>query len=140
MPPLTELTVEAAHQILQTFTCIEQGSKDSSPPDDLVRQALIFVGDRSDYQIFGVCADTTAQGLTALKSYLPALGYSADSLEVNPLEGPVYIKFNSKTGLCYAASYSGSHRGVLVSCQSAQSSGINETYGHLPLNLFLTAD
>lgn len=137
MQPLTELTVEAAHNILQTFTCIEQGSTESLPSNALVRQALLLVSGLSDYQMFGICADTVTQGLAALKSYLPALGYNADELTVNPIEGPAYIKFNSKTGLCYASSYPGSHRGVLVSCQSALSNGINEMYGHLPLDLFL---
>jgi len=139
MQPLTKLTVEAAHKILQAFTCIEQGSTEPLPADDLVRQALLLVSGLSDYQMLGICADTVTQGLTALKSYLPALGYNADELSVNPVEGPAYIKFNSKTGLCYASSYPGSHRGVLVSCQSALSNGINETYGHLPLDLFLEA-
>ena len=52
-------------------------------------------------------------------------------------EGPVYIKLNGKNGLCYLDSYSGHHRGVLVSCQSYQEGGINEMYGHLPLDLFV---
>ncbi|MDP5017066.1 MAG: DUF1824 family protein, partial [Dolichospermum sp.] len=29
------------------------------------------------------------------------------------------------------------HRGVLVSCQSYQEGGVNEMYGHLPLDLFV---
>ncbi|NES92001.1 DUF1824 family protein, partial [Okeania sp. SIO2B9] len=33
-------------------------------------------------------------------------------------------------------SYIGEYRGVLVSCQSAEDTGINGTYGHLPLDLF----
>ena len=139
MQPLTELTVEAANKILQAFTCIEQGSPESPPSSALVRQALLLVTRLSDYQMFGICADTVTQGLTALKSYLPALGYNVDELTVDSIEGPTYIKFNSKTGLCYASPYPGSHRGVLVSCQSALSNGINETYGHLPLDLFLEA-
>jgi len=139
MQPLTELTVEAAHKILQAFTCIEQGSPESPPSSALVRQALLLVTRLSDYQMFGICADTVAQGLAALKSYLPALGYNIDEVTVDSIEGPTYIKFNSKTGLCYASPYPGSHRGVLVSCQSALSNGINETYGHLPLDLFLEA-
>ncbi|MEP0870566.1 DUF1824 family protein [Trichocoleus desertorum AS-A10] len=139
MQPLPELTVEAAHKILQAFTCIEQGATESLPSNALVRQALLFVTNLCDYQMVGICADNLTQGLAALKSYLPALGYNADEVTVDSIEGPTYIKFNSKTGLCYASPYPGSHRGVLVSCQSALSNGINETYGHLPLDLFLEA-
>jgi hypothetical protein len=39
--------------------------------------------------------------------------------------------------LCYLDSYAGHHRGVLVSCQSYQEGGVNEMYGHLPLDLFV---
>jgi hypothetical protein len=49
---------------------------------------------------------------------------------------PIYLKFNPQTGLCYASSYEGSHRGVLLSVQSELAEGINATYGHLPLDLF----
>ncbi|HEY9658957.1 MAG TPA: DUF1824 family protein [Allocoleopsis sp.] len=48
------------------------------------------------------------------------------------------MKFNPNASSCYADSYTGEHRGVLVSCQSADD-GINEMYGHLPLDLFLAS-
>ena len=102
----------------------------------LIRQALLLLTELSDYQILGICADTAAEGLTALKTYSEALGYQP-TLDLASIDGSVYIKFNPKTGLCYLDSYRGTHRGVLVSCQSAYEGGINEMYGHLPLDLFV---
>ncbi len=132
----TELTVSEAQAILKVFTCIDSGSAEAPPAPAVVRQALSLVASCSDYQIFGICADSVSQGLAALESYTQALGYPPESFQVNPIEGSAYIKFNPKTGLCYAESYLGQHRGVLVSCQSASNDGINDLYGHLPLNLF----
>jgi len=130
----TNLTVEEAQKILKGFNCIESKPVAASEKA-LIREALLLLASFSDYQILGVCADTSAQGLLALKTYSEALGYEA-ILDLTPVQGSVYIKFNPKTGLCYLDSYSGKHRGVLVSYQSSQQESINEMYGHLPLDLF----
>ena len=45
------------------------------------------------------------------------------------IAGPVYLKCNSATGLCYASQYDGRDRGVLVQLGQRQ-------LGHLPLGLF----
>ena len=44
------------------------------------------------------------------------------------LTGPVYIKYNSASGLCYATLYDGRDRGVLVQLGQRQ-------LGHMPLGL-----
>lgn len=131
----TPLTLQEAQELLQPFNCIENKSITSESEKTLIRQALLLLTEHSDYQILGICADTAAQGLSALKSYAEALGYPS-LFDLQPIEGSVYIKFNPKSGLCYLDSYTGIHRGVLVSCQSAYEDGINEMYGHLPLDLF----
>ncbi len=105
------------------------------PDNALVRQALRLVAEHSDYQIFGICADTGDQATVALKAYLTALGYTTMPT-ITAGHDPVYLKFNPKTDRCHVAPYTGTHRGVLVSCQSAYDQGINETFGHLPLDLF----
>ncbi|MEB3356239.1 MAG: DUF1824 family protein [Synechococcales bacterium] len=134
---LEQTPAEAAHAVLKQFDCPTSSSAVPSPsiskPE--VRQALSTVKDRSDYQIFGVCAESLDRGLAALHDYAHALGYTVPEqpLEIN---GPVYIKFNTKSRLLYADSYQGDNRGVLVSCQSAYESGINEMYGPLPLDLY----
>ena len=131
----TPLTVQEAQQLLKPFNCIENKSVNSESEKALLRQALLLLTEHSDYQILGICADTAAQGLSALKSYAEAFGYQPPG-NLEPIDGSVYIKFNPNTSLCYLDSYTGSHRGVLVSCQSAYEDGINEMYGHLPLDLF----
>lgn len=135
MPNQTNLTLEAANKILKDFDCINMNSTELTAKKTLIREALLIVTDHCDNQIFGVCADTAEQGILALKSYLDALGYD-ENINLNSVAGTVYIKFNPKTGLCYIDSYLGNHRGVLISCQSAYSEGINQMYGHLPIDLF----
>ncbi|HEY9634067.1 MAG TPA: DUF1824 family protein [Coleofasciculaceae cyanobacterium] len=131
----TNLTVDEAQQLLKPFNCIEGKSVNSESEKALLRQALLLLTQHSDYQILGICADTMAQGLSALKTYSEALGYDPN-LDLSPIDGSVYVKFNPKTGLCYLDSYTGTHRGVLVSYQSSYDGQINEMYGHLPLDLF----
>jgi hypothetical protein len=125
--------LQAAQALLRQFLCV---NPQPLPALDQVRQALQQVGQHSDYQIFGVCADDWEQAAIALISYLRALGYE-DHPEITPREGAVYIKYNPKQQRCHIDSYTGRHRGVLVSCQSAYDGDVNETFGHLPLDLFL---
>lgn len=129
------LTIQEAQALLKPLNCLEIQPVLSELQKNQIRQALLLVAENSDYQILGICADTTAQGLSALKTYAEALGYQPN-LNLTPIEDSVYIKFNGNTGLCYIDSYMGEHRGVLVSCQSSFTGGINEMYGHLPLDLF----
>jgi hypothetical protein len=131
----TNLTVQEAQKLLKPFNCLEGQSVNSASEKALLRQAVLLLAENSDYQILGICADTVAQGLSALKNYSEALGYEPN-LDLPSVDGSVYIKFNPKTGLCYLDSYTGTHRGVLVSYQSAYEGRINEMYGHLPLDLF----
>lgn len=121
-----------ACELLRPINCLHP---QSMPDRSLVRAAVHQVAAASDYQILGICADTIAQGIQALKTYSAALGYQP-SLDLAAIEGVVYIKFNPKSALCYADRYSGEYRGVLISCQSAYESGLNEMFGHLPLDLF----
>jgi len=129
----TTLTVPEAQRLLSQFNTQSQIS-DSAVSRDLLRQAILLLSDFSDYQILGICADTAAQGCLALKAYAAVLGYETIP---NPVaaDGPVYIKFNPHTGY-YLDSRFSKYRGVLVSYQSAEVGGINETYGYFPLDLF----
>ncbi len=127
----TEL--QAAQALLRQFLCVDS---QPLPAPDQIRQALQQVVQHSDYQILGVCADDWEQGAIALISYLRALGYE-DQPDIAPIEGAVYIKYNPKKQRCHTDRYTGHHRGVLVSCQSAYDGDVNETFGHLPLDLFL---
>ena len=132
----TNLTVAEAKKILNKFNCLEIAPVLKPLEEALTREAIILMTKRSDYQILGICADNVEQGILAMKTYSHAFGYQAPDDLPHP-EGPVYIKLNGKNGLCYLDSYVGHHRGVLVSCQSNYPGGVNEMYGHLPLDLFL---
>jgi hypothetical protein len=129
------LTIAEARRFLNKFNCLDIAPILDASEKALVRQALILITKLSDYQILGICADTAEEGILAMKTYSRALGYEAPN-NLPTTEGPVYIKLNGKNGLCYLDSYAGHHRGVLVSCQSYYEGGINEMYGHLPLDLF----
>jgi hypothetical protein len=128
--------IETAHRRLKTFDCLPTDATEH-PKNDEIQSALKAVAAQSEFQIFGVCASSVDEGLASLKAYAQALGYEIPpDATIGEVEGPAYIKFNPKAGLIYTDSYSGDHRGVLVSCQSAYDDGLNEMYGHLPLDLF----
>jgi hypothetical protein len=130
------LTAEEAKKLLHKFNCLDIAPILQPSEKVIIRSALILLTKLTDYQILGICAETAEEGILAMKTYSLALGYEPPDNLPTP-EGPVYIKLNGKNGLCYLDSYPGHHRGVLVSCQSYNQEGINEMYGHLPLDLFV---
>jgi hypothetical protein len=134
----TSLSLKAAHDILEQFTCLEINSQ--SPPQDLdqTRQALLLFAHHSEYQMLGICADSLEAAFTALAEYLTAWNYDIEinTNAINPIDGAVYLKFNGRNQSYYASAYSEKYRGVLVSFQSSDVEEVNGTYGHFPLNLF----
>ena len=132
----TNLTAQKAQELLRQFICLDHEPSSIESDYATVRAALFLMVDRSDYQIFGICADNATQGQQALHSYLRALNRDERPDVEATTDHAVYIKYNPKTGLCRAELYTGNHRGVLVSCQSADDDDINETFGHLPIDLF----
>lgn len=125
----------AAHILLKQWDCMVQ-SPPSDAEQDAIRKALIVLTQYSDYQILGICADSASQAIQALKDYSIALGIPVPQSWPEQPAGATYLKLNPKLGRCYVDSYTGDHRGVLISYQSAYDGGINEMYGHLPLDLF----
>ena len=132
------MTLEQAHILLKRFDCLKPQTTATSAEREQLQQALQLVASHSDYQMLGVCANTFQEGYQALLTYATALGYTA-KFELEPIDGAVYLKFNPKAASCYVNVYLGEHRGVLVSCQSADAEGVNEMYGHLPLDLFIAS-
>jgi hypothetical protein len=129
------LTLNQAQTLLRRFTCIGSLEPEQLPDRHQIKLALAHIQAHSDYQIFGICADSVEQAAAFLQNYLAAFGYE-EAPALPTLPGPVYVKYNPKTGHPYVDSYTGEHRGVLVSCQSAYDGDVNETFGHLPLDLF----
>lgn len=126
------MTRSEAETILRQFICNDP--TEVTTDYALIREAISQVVELSDYQIFGICAETAKEGIQALSSYADAIGY--DVPEIPEIAGQVYIKFNPTMRRSQIEPYIGKHRGVLLSCQSAYEDGVNETFGHLPLDLF----
>ncbi|KAF5831636.1 hypothetical protein DUNSADRAFT_12796 [Dunaliella salina] len=95
-------------------------------------------GDSADQEVmFGVMAGSVRIGVRALRDWCQGLGLpyvkpvSRVDGAANPaaIKGGVYIKYNSKSKLCYVSAYESRDKGVLV--QLAQ-----DQLGHFPLGLF----
>jgi hypothetical protein len=150
--PSAPLPLATAQACLAEYTCLDSRASGLAGvvlPDDLpevapldanqLRQAVVVVAAASDRQILGICADSLGQGIEALRDYLQALNYAEDHADMDklePIQGPVFIKCNPSRGKCYRETYTGQYRGVLISYQSDLEEGVNETYGHLPLDLW----
>jgi Domain of unknown function (DUF1824) len=113
----------------------------SSANHEQLREALGALSALADYLIFGICADTTTQAALVLESYLKALDQELPMPEIESTESlattGIYLKFNPRTGKCYADVYTGTERGVIISFHSPEFGEINDTYGNLPLDLYL---
>mgnify|MGYP006274376055 CR=1 FL=1 len=136
------LTVEEALKLLQLFSSKQTKLVESASEKALLQQALIRIVDLADYVNFGICAESAAQAFSALESYLNALGYQIplDRANIPTIEGPAYLKLNTNKQSSYFNSYTGTYRGVLISCQSSVNDSISGIYGHLPLDLFVYGD
>ncbi|MBC8122629.1 MAG: DUF1824 family protein [Gemmatimonadaceae bacterium] len=122
-----DLTPEHARQVLAGSTAEPQ----------LVRRSLLLLTGAAEYKLIGICAETVDEAVQALRGYLIFFGYPEPSLDFASFDQPgVYLKFNPMTGTCYVSPYEGHERGVIVSCFSPQGGATNDTYAHLPLDLF----
>lgn len=131
------MDLPTARQILKEYSCLQPKIPETAAEQERLRQALLFVTQRSDWENFGICASTSAEAIAALKSYLPALGHSlsADLSAFPTSDRPVYLKYNTQRASAFLDDYTGDYRGVLVACQ-AEDETIAGTYGYFPLDLF----
>ncbi len=127
--------LKAALDLLESYSCVE-----SKPVSDrtAVCTALKLVVGHSAHQNLGICADDAPAALAALVAYSKAFGYR---VQIKPADyqnqcRPVYLKFNGQHNSYYLAEYSGSYRGVLVSCLGSEDDRVNGTFGNFPLGLF----
>lgn len=139
-PNLPDLSSESARAAeLEAACLLLRNCLATAPPSRSLRQALQQVVQASDLQILGICAESLAVGQQTLTDYTIGLGMPQPTSDLadlaGSLEGAVYIKHNPLSR-CYASPYSGSERGVLISCQSADAADISELFGPLPLDLF----
>ncbi len=141
MQPTVSMTTAQAQAILAPFNCLTAKSIGDSQEKIAVQQAVLHLASITETHMFGILAadlegaDSWCVAIAALHSYAKAFGHEPPAA-VNPCSDAVYIKFNPRTGLCYASPYTGSYRGVLIAFQSDFADGVNELCGHLPLDLF----
>jgi hypothetical protein len=131
------MSIEEALKLLKEYGCIELKIAQLPEEEAALRQAILLVNQGSESINLGICADNAEEGFVSLKSYLQALGYAAPTTlpETNLDQGAVYIKYNTQRLASYLDSYTGTYRGVLISCQSENDQLVG-TYGHFPLDLF----
>jgi hypothetical protein len=130
-------TISAAEKVLGDLRDRQEIS-DPAERDQLVA-ALALLQAATDYQMFGVCAESQAGGLQGLQGYARHFGAEIPErlmAELPALNGSVYLKFNPRSQRLYVDTYTGTYRGVLISFQSDLTDGYNGTHGHFPLDLF----
>jgi hypothetical protein len=127
---------EQAKSLLAEYSCVTPKTPANLTEKTALQAAVKLIAHQTDRQILGILADTLAAAIQALQEYTKTLELPMPASPPADCPPPIYLKFNPQTGLCYASSYEGSHRGVLLSVQSDLAEGINATYGHLPLDLF----
>lgn len=133
----TDSKIDEALKLLKLYSQAQIKNIEPQVEEEQLRQAILLITSLSESENLGVCASDAQQGFTALKSYLPALGYQ-NALGNDTLPNdkePVYIKFNTSKMSYYVKEYTGQYRGVLIACQS-EDDKIVGTYGHFPLDLF----
>jgi Domain of unknown function (DUF1824) len=135
MQPTVSMTTVQAQAILAPFNCLDTKPIETLEQKAAVRQAVLHLASVTDTHMFGILAGDWDGAIAALHSYATAFGYESPPV-AKPCEDAVYIKFNPRSGLCYASPYPEQHRGVLIAFQSDFEDGINEMCGHLPLDLF----
>lgn len=131
------MSIEEALKLLKEYGCISPPLAPSSEQKEALKNAILLVNEGSEYINLGICADRVEEGLKALREYLLALGYAVniEPVEAPANEGGIYLKYSTKKQSYYVDSYTGTYRGVLISCQSEDDRLVG-TYGHFPLDLF----
>lgn len=101
-----------------------------------LRLALLVLQDYSEFQIFGICAASSAIAARSLRQYLSAFEYEYPDFGRHHLSRPVYWKYNSRNRQLYGQAYSGKYEGVVISYHSNFSDDYSGTHGHFPLDLW----
>lgn len=130
-------TVQQSQTLLEPFAGLESPPLSTADEQAQIKAALLTLAAATDYQMFGILADSCDQAIATLMAYAQAFGYEMPTTW-QPITGPTYLKFNPNLGSCYTDGYVGEHRGVLVSFQSETDEALTQTYGHFPVDLFAT--
>ncbi len=123
--------------LLNSYSCLTPKVPQSPSEKELLRAAIQWLTQQSEYENLGICADSLDQAWLALAHYLTGLGYEVNLGRINrpDVSGVVYLKFNVQKMTCYGDRYEGDYRGVLIACQ-CEADELTGTYGYFPLDLF----
>jgi Domain of unknown function (DUF1824) len=134
------LTIKQAETILRQMSDLEVSdlAGQNSSQWQTLRDALLFLQQHSEFQIFGVCAPSAAIACLSLKAYLNAFEYESLGISFQdlPSDRPIYLKYNSRNQSLYHDIYVGKYEGVLVSYHSNFSEDYSGTHGYFPLDLW----
>ncbi len=131
----TNLTIADAERFLWELSDLD--SETATPERrSQICEALDYLTKQADYHIFGICAETTHQGLQALQNYAAHFRYELPDSDLPAIADGVYIKYNPRSRRYHADNYKGAYRGVLISLHTDFADGYSGTHGHFPLDLF----
>ena len=109
---------------------------------EALRSQLLLKLQPCDWFTIGVMAPSAAAAVAALRSLETALGW--EPLELDPagealasIEGPVFLKGNQNSGRFLVRRESGLGEGVLITGHSPADPDAEDTWGPLPLQLFV---
>ncbi|MBR8831135.1 MAG: hypothetical protein N5P05_003842 [Chroococcopsis gigantea SAG 12.99] len=136
---MTTPNIDSALKLIKEYSCVEPKVLETEQDREELRQAIILITHLSDFLNFGICADNPQQALDTLTHYLRALSYEYEPQFAGETvdSSGIYLKFNTRKMSYYLDAYTGTYRGVLISCQG-ENEGLVGTYGHFPLNLFIS--
>ena len=98
---------------------------------------LRHIINQSDWVTIGIMSPSLNKGIQAIRRVEKVFEYNEMKLITLPgSEGPIFLKANQKTGEIHARIEFGLGEGILISCQSDDSSLITKTVGPLPLDFF----
>ncbi|KAL6747932.1 hypothetical protein V8C86DRAFT_2894255 [Haematococcus lacustris] len=109
----------------------------SSPPPSALNALPSADMGSGPMVMLGLMAADIFQATRALRDYCDALGLPhlrpecrvSGVTQLAEIQGPVYLKYNSLSQVCYASPYFGRERGVLLQLGQQQ-------FGHFPLGMF----
>jgi len=128
------LTINDAERILWELSDLDSETATSEQRQQICI-ALNYLTNLADYHIFGVCADTLADSMSALQKYTSHFHYQLPEADLPIINDGVYLKYNPRRLRYHCDNYKGNYRGVLLSFHTDFADGYSGTHGHFPLNL-----
>eukprot|EP00898_Chlorokybus_atmophyticus_P007675 jgi/Chlat1/7909/Chrsp68S07351 len=140
-PPQQQDTAAAAWRVLDEYNLNDAAGKLQSVDRIELRDCVLAAAEASaaagESPLLGICTSDARLAVKALRQYTAALNCLmvmpesrvSEAQSVAQVVGPVYVKYNAGSQVCYASRYEGASKGVILQLGQRQ-------VGHLPLGLF----